>query len=368
MLKEPTSPAVSEHELEKTAQGRLLEMLGGIPFVTLAPPELEPANPARADLTVSLEAAGTQWTLVCEVKRVGQPRHVREAVYQLRHRLISMRSPRVYGVFVAPYLSEESIAVLREESFGYLDFAGNCFLSFGSVFIERRGAPNPSVRRRALREIFAPKASRVLRVLLKDPDRPWRVTDLAQSAGVSLGQASNVRRALLNREWAQADASGVRLKNPTSILDAWRREYKAPVSYVTHYHTLLHGEPLESAIRAAFATPAADQHLLLSSFSAARWLAPFARISGQFFYADMMGDTLLRTALKLEPAPQGANIIVTHPKDDGVFIDRQQPAEGLWTTGPVQTYLDLAIAGDRGREAADHLRRETLDAVWHNLQ
>src|SRR5271165_832608 len=157
MLKEPISQAVSEHELGKTAQGRLLEVLGDIPFVTLDPPELEAANPARADFTVSLEAAGAQWTLACEVKRLGQPRHVRESVYQLRHQLISMRSPRVYGVFIAPYLSEESIAVLREESLGYLDFAGNCFLSFGSIFIERRGAPNPSVRRRALREIFAPK-------------------------------------------------------------------------------------------------------------------------------------------------------------------------------------------------------------------
>jgi len=368
MLNRPILLSISEQEIEKTALGRLLEVLAGIPFVTLAPPELDAAKPARADFTVSLEAAGAQWTLVCEVKRLGQPRHVREAVYQLRHQLILMRSLRVYGVFIAPYLSEESIAVLREESFGYLDFAGNCFLSFGSVFIERRGAPNQSVRRRELREIFAPKASRVLRVLLKDPDRPWRVTDLAQSSGVSLGQTSNVRRALLDREWAQADSSGVRLKNPASILDAWRGEYKARVFYVTHYHTLLHGEPLESAIRAAFATPAADQHLLLSSFSAARWLAPFARVSGQFFYADMLGDTLLRAALKLEPDPRGANIIVTHPKDDGVFIDRQQSAEGLWTTGPVQTYLDLSIAGDRGLEAADHLRRETLDAVWRGFQ
>lgn len=368
MLKGTTLQSLTESELETMAQERLRAVLGDVPFVTLAAPESETAIPARADFTVALEAAGARWTLVCEVKRLGQPRQVREAVYKLRHRLIAMRSPTVYGVFIAPFLSEESIAVLREESFGYLDLAGNCFLSFGSVFIERRGAPNPSVRRRALRELFAPKASHVLRVLLKDPSRSWRVTDLAESAGVSLGQASNVRRALLDREWAHADPSGLRLRNPSAVLDAWRGEYKAPVLYETQYYTLLHGAPLESAIRAAFAVPAIDRHLLLSSFSAARWLGAFARVPGHFFYADAQGEAALKTALRLESVPSGANIFVSRPKDGGVFIDRRQPAEGLWSTSPVQTYLDLAIAGDRGQEAADHLRRETLDAAWQNIQ
>jgi hypothetical protein len=365
MLKEVSPVPLADYELERVARERLAEVLGDIPFLKLVAPESAAAALSQADFTVELDAAGERWTLVCEVKRLGQPRHVREAVYQLRHRLIAMRSQKVYGVFIAPYLSEESIAVLRGESLGYLDLAGNCFLSFGSVFIERRGAPNPSVRRRELREIFAPKASRVLRVLLKDRDRSWRVTELAQSAGVSLGQTSNVRRALIDREWADTDSSGVRVKNPTALLNAWRGEYQAPVLHETQYYTLLHGKPLEDAIRTAFATPSIDRHLLLASFSAAQWLAPFGRVPGHFFYADTSGEAALKTALQLDSVARGANIVVRRPKDNGVFIDRRQPAPGLWTTGPVQTYLDLAVAGDRGQEAADHLRRETLDRTWH---
>jgi hypothetical protein len=193
------------------------------------------------------------------------------------------------------------------------------------------------------------------------------VTDLAQAADVSLGQASNVRRALVDREWALVDSSGVRLKNPNALLDAWRGEYKPPILHETHYYTLLHGAALESSLREAFATPGADQHVLLSSFSAARWLAPFARVPGQFFYADAKGEALLKSTLQLESVPQGANIILSRPKDDSAFMDRRQVADGLWSTGPLQTYLDLSIAGDRGIEAADHLRRETLDPKWHNL-
>ena len=36
------------------------------------------------------------------------------------------------------------------------------------------------------------------------------------------------------------------------------------------------------------------------------------------------------------------------------------PVSNVSTPSPIQTYLDLAAAGERGREAADHLRREKL--------
>lgn len=357
----PASPSAPEHAAEE----QLRQVLAEVPFLTLTPSRSDDPMPPRADFTVALDVAGDPWLLVGEVKHLSQPRHVREAAYNLRHHLLALPNRKAYGVLLAPYLSEESIAVLRSESLGYLDFAGNCFLSFGSVFIERRGAPNPAIRRRGLREVFSRKASRVLRILLQDPDRPWRVVDLAQSAGVSLGQVSNVRRALLDREWAYVDAGGLQLKDPGVVLDAWRTDYQAPVAQVEHSYTLLHGESLDSALRTAFATADADQHLLLASFSAARWLAPFARMPGHFFYADSTGQALLKNGLQLDNVTRGANVTVIEPKDDSVFIGRTQPVDALWCTGPLQTYLDLWNTGERGREAADHLRANTLEPSWH---
>ena len=54
-----------------------------------------------------------------------------------------------------------------------------------------------------------------------------------------------------------------------------------------------------------------------------------------------------------------------HVSLNGVWRSRDaiEPAPGSVCTGPVQTYLDLAAAGERGREAADHLRQEKL--AWH---
>src|ERR1700733_996119 len=141
-------------ELARRAEERLRNVLADVPFLILPSCGSVAEESSRADFTVPVDAGSDHWLLVCEVKSLSQPRQVREAAYNLRHHLLSLPNRKAYGILLAPYLSEESIAVLRTESLGYLDFAGNCFLSFGSVFIERHGAPNPAIRRRGLREIF----------------------------------------------------------------------------------------------------------------------------------------------------------------------------------------------------------------------
>lgn len=65
-------------------------------------------------------------------------------------------------------------------------------MSFGQIHIHREGFDNPFCEVRGTAALFAPKAERVLRVLL-DPElsgRNWTLRELAQQAapGVSLGQ------------------------------------------------------------------------------------------------------------------------------------------------------------------------------------
>jgi len=97
-----------------------------------------------------------------------------------------------------------------------------------------------------------------------------------------------------------------------------------------------------------------------ASFSAAQWLSPYARTGSHYFFADDQGLRKLQAALKLTPSSKGENVIVTVPKDLGLLDDTVEPAPGAVCTSPVQTYLDLSIAGERGAEAADHLRQERL--------
>ena len=103
---------------------------------------------------------------------------------------------------------------------------------------------------------------------------------------------------------------------------------------------------------------------IFASFSAARWLAPYGRTGTEDFYADEAGLERLRATLKLSSASKGENVIVIVPRDSGLFRDTVEPAPGAICTSPVQTYLDLAVAGERGREAADYLRHQRL--TWPN--
>jgi hypothetical protein len=353
---------------EAEAQARLRELLARVPSLTVGPAEIEP--PARShgayrpDFVLPVDAGGQQWRLVCEVKVRAQPRQVRMTVLALKDYLSRLAKPDHYPVLLAPYLSPESAAICLEAGAGFADFAGNCYLSYGTVFIERSGAANPNVEKRSLRSFFASKSARILRALLRAPDRGWRVTELAAATGTSLGQVSNVRRALIEQEWAAVGSEGLKLTQPGALLDAWRDDNARRRATRTRYYTLLHGAPLEQQIRLALDAAGQGAHAVLASYSAARWLAPYARYPTQLFYADEMGEKALRDHLKLEPASKGENVVIERPVDAGIFDDRVEAAPGLWTTGVIQTYLDLSAAGERGREAADHLRKMRIEPQW----
>lgn len=69
----------------------------------------------------------------------------------------------------------------------------------------------------------------------------------------------------------------------------------------------------------------------------------------------------LISGLKLSTTSKGANVTITVPNDEGIFLDAIEPAPGIVTTGVIQTYLDLTAQGERGQEAAEHLRNEWME-------
>jgi hypothetical protein len=265
---------------------------------------------------------------------------------------------------VAPFLSEESTRLCTEAGIGYADVAGNARLTFDNVFIELHVADNPFRAKRHLRSLFTAKAGRVLRVLLTPPLRAWKVTELAEAAAISLGQVSNVRKLLLDGEWAVLSDAGLRLSKPEGLARAWQSSYEPrPRNRETDY-TLLHGEALDVAMRSALADAGRGAHAVMASYSAARWFAPYARQATQFFYADEQGEEVLRRHLQLQKVLRGENVVLLEPHEDDVFSARVEAAPGVWCSGLVQTWLDLSVAGERGDEAAEHLLREKLLPAW----
>ena len=103
------------------------------------------------------------------------------------------------------YIGPQSARILKDNDLGYVDLSGNCYLAFEHVLIEKEGKRNVRPSTRPLRSLFAPRATRVVRVLLAEPSRAWRLEELAKAAAVSLGHSHNVVKRLEDLRWVERD-------------------------------------------------------------------------------------------------------------------------------------------------------------------
>ncbi|MCK4343050.1 MAG: hypothetical protein KAY37_15150 [Phycisphaerae bacterium] len=296
--------------------------------------------------------------LLIEARTNGQPRPARDAVNEI---LVWLRDrPGAYGVFMAPYISPRAAEICSSQNIGYIDLSGNCRLSFGHVYICQEGRPNRFARKRDLRSLYAAKASRVLRVLLHDPRRRWKLVSLAKEARISLGQASNVKKLLADREWIRTDKDGIVLEAPEELLAEWAENYNYRRNIVHDYYSLYSVGDIEREL--AQTCRAAGVTYAFTGFSAAERLAPATRYTRVTAFVDGdIGDIARR--MKFREVPSGANVSLLTPYDGGVFHGAQEIG-GAMVAAPVQTYLDLRGYHVRGQEAADVLLREVIRPKW----
>lgn len=311
------------------------------------------------DWQVRLRLLDQEVTLLVEVKKSGEPRFARDAVNQLLR--FQRTLPESYGVFAAPWISSVAASICQEAGVGYVDLAGNCRLIFGTVHIERTGKPNPLAEKRDLRSLYSPKASRILRVLLHDPRRAWKLQALADEAEVSLGQAHKVKSLLANREWLRQDTEGIVLSKPSELLAEWASNYSHRKSKAHLYYTQETPPKAEEGLAAACSS--LGLRYALTAFSAAARYAPFVRYQRVYAYVEEGRLDELVQSLRLKEVPSGANLVFQIPYDDGVWYGMRELA-GMQVTSNIQTYLDLQSMHERGEEAARFLLEQEIKPRW----
>jgi hypothetical protein len=333
----------------------LLACLSEIPFVRFEPPQREvDLGRKQIDILCRVSGPNQDRVLVAEVKTAGQPRQAREAIHQLCAVIRSM--PNAYGVFIAPYISPRTAEICAEEGIGYVDLAGNCRLSFDQIYIRKEGQPNPFIQKRDLRSLYAPKAERVLRVLMTHPHRDWKLTTLAREAKVSLGQAHNVKKLLLDREWVREESQGLRLSEPGSLLHNWAENYDGRRHHARDFYSMESVEELEG--RLATEGPSCA----LTGLSGAARMAPFVRYQRATAYVSGSVDNVAQR-LGAREVSSGAILRLIEPCDDGVFYGVHD-VDGVSVVSPVQLYLDVRSTPGRGEEAADALLEQVIKPQW----
>ena len=307
---------------------------------------------------VNVSTNENQWRLLLEVKSKGEPRLVREAINYLKAKLPGNEG--TLGIVGAPWLSPRSRDICNQEGVGYIDMAGNCRIVFDSVFIDRQGFENPSVERRSLRNLFSSKSSRVIRVLLENPNKLWRMESLANQAQVSLGTVAKVKERLLDLEYARFSEDGILLSEPESLLKDWGKSYSLRRSKFANFFGM--GDTRELEAKLIEYCNRQSIRYALTLFSGADRISPFMRYSRAFAYIDFDPNELA-IGLDWEAVNKGMNISLIPIEDEMLLYDTSKIA-GVWVVSNIQLYLDLVNYKGRGEEAADYLLENRIREQW----
>jgi len=341
---------ISTATLERRAAKTLRDLLAG--FTVAQEP---PTNQATWDLTFSVGSGRTARRILVECKSVGEPRYLAQAITRLS--LATRRLSRAYPLVAAPYISPEGQRLCRDAGVGYLDLAGNAFLRFDGVLVDRRSTERPAREKSRLKRLFSPKSSRVLRVLLEQPAMEWTLARLADEAAISLRTAHLAINALEEKAFVDKRRAAIRLQQPGGLLDLWAENYRVDEHRrLTHYSFTRN--PRELAVKLASQADAQKDRLALTLHSGAALVAPFVRSPDVHAYFGGDVDRLVK-AVDLRPVESGGNVHLLVPNDEGVFY-RTQTVEHVPVVCNTQLYLDLLHYPARGREQAEELRRQKL--------
>lgn len=221
---------------------------------------------------------------------------------------------------------------------------------------------------RRVHNIFEPKATRVLRALLVNPQRNWTIRGLAREMEISPGYAHAVISTLIDLgHVARTENYRIKVVNPTVLLRRWAAYHQYDkMNTFLEYHTF--EREIDRFIQQLSQT--SDSNYALTVLAGASLIAPHVRPVDIHIYIKKKEDaTTLSKALNLQPIPKGGNVKLVIPYDEGVFYGRQ--TANLWISdqvvspvnvvSDVQLFVDLYNYPARGLEAAEHLYERIVE-------
>ena len=263
---------------------------------------------------------------------------------------LSAGSDADYTIIMAPYISEASARICRDLGMGYCDYSGNCLICCETLYISSQGNPNKYPAKYRPRSIFRPSAqvtSRILRELLKDASAVWRIKNLAEAAGCSIGMVSHVKTFLCEQNWAEMSKDGLKLTGPKSLLEEWSKQYSAG-STIPCY-TLDSVPVFEAKCWQAYQEGVL---LCLTGFSGGVRYAPAVRYYKTHVLIRPKDVPAFLSKTGCKEVDSGANVVLYLAPGEEVFADSRE-IRGSPVASPVQVYLDCMQIKGRGQEMAE---------------
>jgi len=176
---------------------------------------------------------------------------------------------------------------------------------------------------------------------------------------VSLGHSHNVIKRLTDLAWVERDDhQRIRLMKPADLIEGWCESYTYRENEITSY-VVPEKVTRRFMTEIARAAEALGRRYAFTLNAGLSLVAPHLRLPSIHCYLE--GDPAPVAAalgLRLATETDGALHLLA-PYDPGVFYGALEKS-GLKVTSLPQLYADLAGYERRGRELADHLRREAM--------
>jgi hypothetical protein len=293
-----------------------------------------------------------------EYKRFGKVSAVASGIRRLEN--VNDNAEDVVRLLVVPFMHELGRKRCQEAGVSWVDLSGNADVTGPGVRIHVQGKPNRFKQPGRPPNVFAPKSSRVARILLYNRDSVFAQRELSEMAGLGEGYVSRIVRALEEQELiARIENGKLTVKEPDLILDAWRE------SYDFGKHTILRGHvPARSGPsllkELSESLSNADIKYAATGLGAAWQYTHFAAFRTSSIFIDEPIDTGTLSNLGFRESDTGPNTWFILPNDVSVFWEAKQ-VEGVQCVHPIQAYLDLKAHPERAEDAMSELRRLILE-------
>lgn len=344
---------------EKEVQQRLLQKIK----LLLSPLEIKSVkqeypikNQKNVDIVVKTIYKKKETTFLIEVKSIGEPRHIEQAITQVK--LLLKTIPNSYPVVASSFLSETSREICKKLDVGYIDLFGNIYIDLPQIHIEKESNKTKEVEKKKQKQLFSPVATRIIRSLLIQPEEKWTIQSLSEKSQVSLGYAHRIVEKLIEKKFLERNNDyKLILVDKSRLLDIWRDNYTFKNNTIYSYYTFeKNKDTLFNKIKKA--SQYIKSSYALTLHSGASFIAPYVRYTDVHLYIKSNMDQWVQV-LDLRPVESGANIYLIKPYDQGV-IQNLQTIKGNSIVSNIQLYLDLYHYPKRGKEQAEKIREEKI--------
>jgi hypothetical protein len=347
---------LSEKEVRQRLEQKIKFLLSPLEIRSLKQ-EYPIQNQKNVDIVVKTKYKKKETTFVIEVKSIGEPRYIEQAITQVK--LLSKTIRNSYPVVASSYLSETSREICKKLDVGYIDLFGNIYIDLPQIHIEKESNKTKEVEKKKQKQLFSPVATRIIRSLLTKPEEKWTIQLLSEKSQVSLGYAHRIVEKLIDKKFLERNNDyKLILIDKSRLLDIWRDNYTFKNNTIYSYYTFeKNKDTLFNKIKKA--SKSIKSSYAFTLHSGASFIAPYVRYNDIHLYIKSNMDQMIQI-LDLRPVESGANIYLIEPYDQGVMQNLQM-IKGNAIVSNIQLYIDLYSYPKRGKEQAEKIREEKIN-------